>query len=203
MSAKPSISPSPPQTYSRLFRPWDGKSNQDSTVTSTTVPTIVPPISLTSEELSVTVKCENLNEKMQLSEEIRANPSILAATKLPTVPSEFHAKPKMMSPTHDFLSTTPFYPAHPYSDFVMGNTPASSGLPFMGIDPYLGTTMEQEYVRVLAEEAQIKMMTARKQRPKKFKCPHCDIAFSNNGQLKGHIRIHTGRFRTISHDRSL
>ncbi|KAL1124112.1 hypothetical protein AAG570_001882 [Ranatra chinensis] len=31
-----------------------------------------------------------------------------------------------------------------------------------------------------------------KQRPKKFRCPHCDVAFSNNGQLKGHVRIHTG-----------
>lgn len=33
-----------------------------------------------------------------------------------------------------------------------------------------------------------------KQRPKKFRCPHCDVAFSNNGQLKGHVRIHTGKF---------
>ncbi|KAG7190777.1 hypothetical protein KM043_006848 [Ampulex compressa] len=32
----------------------------------------------------------------------------------------------------------------------------------------------------------------KKLRPKKFRCEHCDVAFSNNGQLKGHIRIHTG-----------
>ncbi|XP_025018651.1 zinc finger protein 354A [Tetranychus urticae] len=32
----------------------------------------------------------------------------------------------------------------------------------------------------------------KKQRPKRFKCVHCDVSFSNNGQLKGHIRIHTG-----------
>ncbi|XP_065216056.1 E3 SUMO-protein ligase EGR2-like [Planococcus citri] len=31
-----------------------------------------------------------------------------------------------------------------------------------------------------------------KQRPKKFRCPHCKVSFSNNGQLKGHVRIHTG-----------
>ncbi|CAB0011444.1 unnamed protein product, partial [Nesidiocoris tenuis] len=30
-----------------------------------------------------------------------------------------------------------------------------------------------------------------KLRPKRFRCPHCDVAFSNNGQLKGHVRIHT------------
>ncbi|XP_067145086.1 Krueppel-like factor 16 [Centruroides vittatus] len=33
---------------------------------------------------------------------------------------------------------------------------------------------------------------AKKQRPKRFQCPHCHVSFSNNGQLKGHVRIHTG-----------
>ncbi|XP_046382275.1 zinc finger protein 316-like [Ischnura elegans] len=32
----------------------------------------------------------------------------------------------------------------------------------------------------------------KKQRPKKYRCPHCQVAFSNNGQLRGHVRIHTG-----------
>ncbi|XP_015795474.1 transcription factor Sp5-like [Tetranychus urticae] len=36
------------------------------------------------------------------------------------------------------------------------------------------------------------IMQQKKQRPKRFKCPHCQVSFSNNGQLKGHIRIHTG-----------
>jgi len=35
----------------------------------------------------------------------------------------------------------------------------------------------------------------KRQRPKRFHCPHCQVAFSNNGQLKGHVRIHTGNFR--------
>ena len=66
-------------------------------------------------------------------------------------------------------------------------------LPFMNmVDPVTRGLMEQEYVRVMTEEAQNKLINMRKQRPKKFKCPHCDVAFSNNGQLKGHIRIHTG-----------
>lgn len=32
----------------------------------------------------------------------------------------------------------------------------------------------------------------RKSRPKNFQCPACQMAFSNNGQLKNHVRIHTG-----------
>jgi uncharacterized Zn-finger protein len=32
----------------------------------------------------------------------------------------------------------------------------------------------------------------KKYRPKNFQCPVCGMAFSNNGQLKNHVRIHTG-----------
>lgn len=35
-------------------------------------------------------------------------------------------------------------------------------------------------------------MTAKTLRKKKFPCPLCDIRCSNNGQLQGHLRIHTG-----------
>lgn len=63
----------------------------------------------------------------------------------------------------------------------------------------------EEYARVLNQEHQAKILQARKQRPKKYKCPHCHVGFSNNGQLKGHIRIHTGKyiytvFRTCIHN---
>ncbi|XP_004533576.1 early growth response protein 1 [Ceratitis capitata] len=64
--------------------------------------------------------------------------------------------------------------------------------PVNGMDLYAAAMVEQEFARIMTEDARLKAMNARKQRPKKFKCPHCDIAFSNNGQLKGHIRIHTG-----------
>lgn len=62
-----------------------------------------------------------------------------------------------------------------------------------GMDPMTMGVVGHEYARILAEEAQAKLMSARKQRPKKFKCTYCDVAFSNNGQLKGHVRIHTGK----------
>lgn len=75
----------------------------------------------------------------------------------------------------------------------MPPTPPADFLPLGAFDAYSMTLMEQEYARVMAEEARSKMMSSKKQRPKKFKCPHCDVAkFSNNGQLKSHIRTHTG-----------
>lgn len=37
---------------------------------------------------------------------------------------------------------------------------------------------------------------AKKLRPKKFKCDYCPMTFSNNGQLQGHLRIHTGNYLT-------
>lgn len=60
-----------------------------------------------------------------------------------------------------------------------------------------GYTIE-EYTRVMSQEHQARILSARKQRPKKYRCPHCDVGFSNNGQLKGHIRIHTGRSLHVS-----
>ncbi|XP_049537231.1 early growth response factor homolog 1 [Anopheles darlingi] len=79
---------------------------------------------------------------------------------------------------------------HPAATAISGFGPNGCST----IDPLAFTydQMEQEYLRVLSEDAKAKLLASRKQRPKKFKCPHCDVAFSNNGQLKGHIRIHTG-----------
>ena len=37
-----------------------------------------------------------------------------------------------------------------------------------------------------------KQLAERKSRQKKYKCDKCDSSFSNNGQLRGHMRIHTG-----------
>lgn len=59
-----------------------------------------------------------------------------------------------------------------------------------------GYAME-EYARIVSQEQQAKFLQGKKQRPKKYKCPHCNVGFSNNGQLKGHVRIHTGSSTTI------
>lgn len=40
-------------------------------------------------------------------------------------------------------------------------------------------------------------VTERKARPKKYKCDLCEACFSNNGQLRGHVRIHTGKLSQL------
>ncbi|XP_063703094.1 zinc finger protein 358 [Culicoides brevitarsis] len=154
---------SPPQTYSRLFRPWDTANN---------------------------------NTKLDISE--NSNSSSPSPAQLPSSPA-----PSSIASSSSPLRLKPFsrIPVSPASElspivqnsaFIYPPTADPAAMSYLGLDPYTLTIMEQEYARVLAEEAAAKQMSAKKQRPKKFKCPHCDVAFSNNGQLKGHIRIHTG-----------
>ena len=64
----------------------------------------------------------------------------------------------------------------------------------------VNTTKPTEVASRFLTPLQIDKNQTKKPRPKRFRCPHCDIAFSNNGQLKGHIRTHTGRlllFRSL------
>ncbi|XP_014469487.1 PREDICTED: Krueppel-like factor 16 [Dinoponera quadriceps] len=51
-------------------------------------------------------------------------------------------------------------------------------------------SVEEAVQMVHRQDAAAKQM--KKMRPKKFRCQHCNMAFSNNGQLTGHVRIHTG-----------
>lgn len=205
---------SPPQTYSRLFRPWDGKTHQDNTITSTTMQLqqnsnstnsskqidhmIVCSDKKTSDDVSRSKHCgqKSGNSRSGDTGPIAINESSTLTATDSSIKLTASQLPPALQQMTGFFPATPFFPQPPppppppqpatasFQDFVLPN------LPFIGVDPFV---MEQEYARVLAEEAQVKMMTARKQRPKKFKCPHCEVAFSNNGQLKGHIRIHTGR----------
>ncbi|XP_017485573.1 PREDICTED: adult enhancer factor 1 [Rhagoletis zephyria] len=133
---------------------------------------------------------------------------LLAQNVLPTttalpataMPAEFFyengtAQAAAMSRTCEVATALPptsLMPASASSAAAAAAAAAATAASFVGMDAYTYGLMEQEYARIMAEEAHLKAINARKQRPKKFKCPHCDVAFSNNGQLKGHIRIHTG-----------
>lgn len=164
----------PPQTYSRLFRPWDikcspnGEENTNSNV------------KLENDTINPTIRQVNSDQN---NENEKSSDTTFKLSDSSVLLEQDH-----QNMFHSYTEEIPIDP----SGFVNLPNYINADMPFVGFDPYTASAMEQEYARVLAEEAHAKMLTARKQRPKKFKCPHCDVAFSNNGQLKGHVRIHTG-----------
>lgn len=191
---------SPAETCkSRLFRPWDG--DQDNTITSSTA------IKTTTND-----KVEHWEQNIDTDTEIDLDSevaSINKSTPRKQLPAKSELttpiKPKHQTPTeqttldatafdqmHESPASANYYQAnnsffYPQQAYPMANP--NLMVPYMGFNEM---AMQQEIARVMAEEARIKMISAKKQRPKNFKCPHCVVAFSNNGQLKGHIRIHTG-----------
>lgn len=175
---------------SRLFRPWDVE-NQDSTISTTTNE---DDTENEESQEDKTDKHSNTTQKFETK----------CDTIIPPTTTEIIQKSTISSPP--ILPMVPDrVPPYPefgyYSDLMQANlTQNYSMLPS---DPFLeqlanGYALE-EYARVLEQEHQEKVLNAKKKRPKKYKCPHCDVGFSNNGQLKGHIRIHTGKFNFFNH----
>ena len=234
----------PPQTYSRLFRPWDSHTNavdtqqqqainlQSQLKNAERIAAISPAVKSESDvsfsgdsdreccsSSSYKSSYEDGLNNSQLSqieplpsssgasspisdmhrnayEASRLYPTNIAmdTTTSAQAHSHHYSQMPLMAP-HAAAATELYYAAAAAaaaaaSSSAMTNSAANNAF---GMDPYTLGLMEQEYARVMAEEAHLKALNARKQRPKKFKCPHCDVAFSNNGQLKGHIRIHTGK----------
>lgn len=66
------------------------------------------------------------------------------------------------------------------------------------LDGQRQTIQSKEPADLLNETPKLSLVAADQQqqlkkfRPKNFQCPACKMAFSNNGQLKNHVRIHTG-----------
>lgn len=210
----------PPQTYSRLFRPWDTQRQipaaparavkREREPETVTIKTELPSSSSSccygqdsdressSSSSSSSSRSSSSSSKSSYEDGLnnsytRTSTPLLDATPQPAFPASSAVAPQQLSP-----QPAPFMPANDLyyaaaaaAAAAAANTPAAAAF---GMDPFTLGLMEQEYARVMAEDAQLKALNARKQRPKKFKCPHCDVAFSNNGQLKGHIRIHTGKF---------
>ncbi|EAA09213.5 AGAP004517-PA [Anopheles gambiae str. PEST] len=197
----------PPQTYSRLFRPWDGKEAKLEVPSGTRSEPSPSRVSdeesdcYSDSESEQTIKSEPMDynhSPVKLSANLGTNVAI------PSDPSMLHYPSADVAAYYHYCYQQQQLQLaeHPLPTQIHAEAPrvsgpmgafGAAGLPPM-IDP-LGFTydqMEQEYMRVLSEDAKAKLLASRKQRPKKFKCPHCDVAFSNNGQLKGHIRIHTG-----------
>uniref|UniRef100_A0A182Y8Q8 C2H2-type domain-containing protein n=1 Tax=Anopheles stephensi TaxID=30069 RepID=A0A182Y8Q8_ANOST len=201
----------PPQTYSRLFRPWDGKeAKPEEVLPSATCSREPSPSRVNGEESDAYSDSESeqtiKSEPTDYSQHSPVKCGEIYGSKLPigADPSMMHYPSADVAAYYHYcyqqqqqLAEHPL-PSQLHTDPLrvpgpVGAFGAPGTMPSV-IDP-LGFSydqMEQEYMRVLSEDAKAKLLASRKQRPKKFKCPHCDVAFSNNGQLKGHIRIHTG-----------
>lgn len=159
-------------------------SHQDATVSTTTrdgeeeiKPTAITEINSSVEKL--TLCCDRLlqeppstkKEKIEKTTEVDMKPQPYPIPQIPYSPTFMP----------DYLPTADI--AH-----ALGVPPTD---PLLLESLAQGYAMELEYARILHQENEAKI-NAKKQRPKKYKCPHCHVGFSNNGQLKGHIRIHTG-----------
>ncbi|KAJ2940031.1 hypothetical protein O0L34_g14064 [Tuta absoluta] len=156
------------------FKKTEDKTNvhQDATVSTTTQDDDKKSILETSPVTNLTLCCDRLLENPEKVSKPKESPKpeepYIMPTSYPMMPDYF--------PTHDIAQAL----GVPPSDPLLLESLAQ------------GYAMELEYARVLHQENEAKLLNARKQRPKKYKCPHCHVGFSNNGQLKGHIRIHTG-----------
>ncbi|XP_018562773.1 zinc finger protein 184-like [Anoplophora glabripennis] len=169
---------------SRIFRPWDSINcsqdiSQDSTVSTTT-----------SDDEKQNIKV--IPEKKSNEKTTEMKTGFRPIKKLEKLPPDTKNRGTVLPP-HPVDYSLEAYSIYP--DMIQANIAQSLGL--TPNDPLFMESMVQgialeEYARVLNQEHQAKILASRKQRPKKYKCPHCDVGFSNNGQLKGHIRIHTG-----------
>ncbi|XP_052867868.1 zinc finger protein 358 [Anopheles cruzii] len=186
----------PPQTYSRLFRPWDGREPKPEPRDRAGDPVDGDESFCASDSDSEqsTIKSEPMDYPSPVKSRVKSSPGVDPTS--------------MQYPSPDIATYYQYYyHQHQQQQQHLGEHPAAArqlhpgptaigpfGAGCPPLDPLAFTydQMEQEYLRVLSEDAKAKLLASRKQRPKKFKCPHCDVAFSNNGQLKGHVRIHTG-----------
>lgn len=159
----------------KIFRPWDGEGAQDATITTTTDgdETIKTPTVIDTKTCDKEDKSDSTHKKSFR----RVQPKAARLECLSV--ADYPGLQDICSPA------------------CLQNPLELSASDHLFLESMTSGYALEEYARILTQEHQAKLLTARKQRPKKYKCPHCEVGFSNNGQLKGHIRIHTGSFGNL------
>lgn len=170
----------------KIFRPWDCVTNsvdssQDSTISTTTVEYVQEP----KEFCDMKKTCSEIAKP---EDGFKPLHNVTVGLESPQGPAV-----RANNSHNEYLLDS----SAVYADLLHPNMIQPLEITPVPADPLFFESMAQgfaleEYARVLNQEHQAKLLAAKKQRPKKYKCPHCEVGFSNNGQLKGHIRIHTG-----------
>ncbi|XP_053619610.1 early growth response protein 1 [Plodia interpunctella] len=173
------------------FKKTETNLHQDATVSTTTIDVddnkklpIADPVT------SLSLCCDRLLKEPKEGNKTTQH-EIKNENKIETKPADLCTQLPNLYPNPNIYSP-PFVPDYlPAADIAhaLGVPPSD---PLLLESLAQGYAMELEYARIIQQENEAKLLNARKQRPKKYKCPHCHVGFSNNGQLKGHIRIHTG-----------
>lgn len=180
---------------SKIFRPWDKSEPNDDSVSlynawtslileprrscqtsATSVTSSSSPSSTTSSSGTTVTTLTSSNTSSSLESTVSS--SCIVNSKVP--PITFAPASPVMDAHHSILSAFPSAAsASSFNAAVAAVTAAAaSGHHSVGS---LASFMSSTNVTAV-----------KKQRPKRFHCPHCQIAFSNQGQLRGHVRIHTG-----------
>ncbi|CAH0555043.1 unnamed protein product [Brassicogethes aeneus] len=166
---------------SKIFRPWDCSENSQESKTSTN----------SSHQASEEYKIKNETTK----QEENSKCSDIQQISAQQISDQQISSDKIGLQVHPSSIPDLNIPFSIHSDHYTSNIAQYLGLS-QGDSLFLESLSNgyalEEYARIVNQEHQSKIIQSRKQRPKKYKCPHCDVGFSNNGQLKGHIRIHTG-----------
>jgi len=191
---------------SNLFRPWDSaisttanqtqssniSQSSPQTLTKTTS-TPVSHVKRSSLKSNNTKSLEHVNcSSMRASTLSDSNINSMPCPTVPTLPAQWQP---------NLLSSSNHLPMMPRPDLMLVHP--HSAIPFA--DHMFYEHLNQQSLINASSLADPSLMNTpnitrqwrqlhqqKKQRPKRFQCPHCRVSFSNNGQLKGHIRIHTG-----------